>query len=32
MSIKNVVTMVAPDLPYFIKTERSYLQEWGKFL
>lgn len=32
MSIKNVVTMISPDLPYFIKTEKSYLQEWSKFI
>lgn len=32
MAIKNVVTMISPDLPYFIKTERSYLEEWGKFI
>jgi hypothetical protein len=32
MGVKNIVTMVSPDLPYFIKTERSYLQEWSKFL
>lgn len=30
--IKNVVTMVPPDLPYFIKTEDSFLAEWKKFL
>lgn len=24
--------MVSPDLPYFIKTERSYNEEWVKFI
>ena len=24
--------MVAPDLPYFIKTEDSFMQEWKQFI
>ena len=32
LGIKNVVTMMAPDLPYFIKTEGSFAAEWCKFL
>lgn len=32
MNIKNVVTMISPDLPYFIKTQNSYIEEWNKFI
>ena len=24
--------MIPPNLPFFIKTERSYLEEWEKFI
>lgn len=30
--IKNIVTMIPPDLPYFIKTEQSFIAEWQKFI
>lgn len=30
--VKNVVTMISPDLPYFIKTEQSFIAEWQKFI
>ncbi len=32
LEVKNVVTMIPPDLPFFIKTENSFLTEWKKFL
>lgn len=26
--IKNVLTMIPPDMPFFIKSEQSYIKEW----
>ncbi len=32
MHVKDVLTMMSPDMPYFIKTETSFLTEWMQFL
>ena len=32
MNIKVMMTSISPDLPYFIRTEKSYVEEWSKFL
>lgn len=30
--VKVACTMIAPDLPYFIKTEGSFIEEWKNFI
>lgn len=32
MGSKVVHTALPPDMPYFIKTEHSFVQEWKKFV
>lgn len=31
-SSKIILTAVSPDMPYFIKSETSFGDEWAKFL